>query len=271
MKAIQFFFHHKPGTFRYPQEDALRADVKNGVFAVADGVHMYSGLEYKGKRPAPSPEGYPNPSPAGILARQFCLAFCRYAKKGEIRNAFIRANATLATLNRKRSNFPLKKANLLVAATAAFGRIKRNVLEWGLICDSGVAVIGKRGELKLFELDHTWFSDLDFSPFDLFAKVFFIRTVFRNALSDKGKRLGYGVLTGEKCAEAYVRFGKRKLQRGDVVVFLTDGFEKFIPDKGFRKALASFDQGKIGRVIKALERRGEGFQKEKTLIVVKPD
>lgn len=259
MKVVSLYYPDETEKNANPQEDAFAVDAKRGVFAVADGVHLYRGAEYAGE--------YPHPSPAGSLARKFCSTFVRRARRMNLRRAFSAANYSLAPLNKSRNFFPPR---LKVAATASFGRIRGKILEWGLICDSGVAVVGKSGNLKLFAQDRLWLSDFDLSKFDDSAQRFFARTVFRNAISQTGKKTGYGVLTGEKAAEKYARYGKQKLMYGDVVVFFTDGFELFMKNRGFRRVLACFDKKTIERFIDKKTKAGNAdLKKEKTMVLAK--
>lgn len=263
MKILRLYYPEE--TVRLPREDAWAIDERRGIFAVADGVHLQEGIEYKGK--------YPRPSPAGKLAQEFCDNFLKFYRISGIKKAFARSNKSVFHLNKPRDKSKIiSNAGAYYAATAAFGWIRNGVLEWGHICDSSVAVIDSRGKLLLWRTDHTHHNQFDlilgkYSPLD---QSYMLRTVFRNALSPDGEKIGYGVITGELAAEKYAWFGKRKLRKKETVILATDGFESYLGSASFRRALITLDRGRIENTMRQLQQKHKNeFVSERTLIAVK--
>src|SRR5882724_11000273 len=106
-----------------PQEDFLLISNKYPIYVVADGVTLIQYILDKNKRE------YPNPSPAGDVARIFCEALVRAAeeryrsfREKDIRDIFVIANQAVAEYNRLHDR---RKGTLddwdtdLYAATAA--------------------------------------------------------------------------------------------------------------------------------------------------------
>ena len=267
MKIFQLFYPEE--RIKLPKEDAWAVDRVNNIFVVADGVHLLRGIEYKKK--------YPKSSPAGTLAQKFCNSFLKSAKRKGMKEAFSEANRSVFSMNKNRDRFAtFSKAEAYFAATGAFGRIKNRALEWGNICDSGVAVINAKNQITFWRLDHSHHGPCDdlLKGYSGMDGSYMLRTLFRNAISSKGEKLGYGVITGEPSAEKYAWFGKRKLHKNDLVVFMTDGFEKYLQEKSFRVALRTMDKGKVEYAMVHLKKShpndGE-FISERTLIAVLVD
>ncbi len=264
MKIIQLYFPHTHRP-RLPKEDAWVVDAKNKIFAVADGVHLYKGIEYKKK--------YPRPSPAGKLAQKFCDVFVRNARRGMLKNAFRKANRSVFIFNKNRDKYSVfQNASCYYAATAAFLRICSRRVEYGNICDAGVAAIGPDGRLLFWNRDHTHHHGFDLSRYSEMDRTFLLRTVFRNAVGARGEKKGYGVVTGERAAEIYVRYGKANLRKNAVYLLATDGFEMYLSDLGFRKALFSFDKKKIYAAMTLLQKANKNndeFFRERALVAVK--
>jgi serine/threonine protein phosphatase PrpC len=275
MKILQLYYGEE--RIKLPKEDAWAIDEKRGVFAVADGVHLRKGIEYEGSGEEYKTAKYPTPSPAGKLAQEFCDNFLTLARSKNIKQAFASANKSVFRLNKTRDKYgTLSNAETYYAATGAFGRITKNVLEWGNICDASVSVIDEKGNFKLRQTDHRHYNEFDpiLEKYSSLDQSYMLRTIFRNALSPRGKKLGYGVITGEPTAEVYVHYGKQKLQRGDVIVFATDGFEEFLKDISFRKAILTMNRDVIEDAVDKIQkkhRRTPEFVSERTLIAIKTD
>jgi len=254
---------------RPENEDSFLADGVRGIFVVADGVTLRKGLEFKKK--------YPWPSPAGQLAQKFCDQFIRVAKHSSLHRAFVLANRSVWAFNKKRDKSKtFLNAEAHYAATAAFGRIQGRVLEWGHICDSSVSVITKQGDVGFFRTDHLHHNAFDhiLRHYSSLDQSYILRTVFRNALSSRGKKIGYGVITGEQAAEPYARFGKRKIKKGELAIFATDGFEDYLKIPSFRRALLTMDKKVVEKEmfrIKKAHKDLPAFVSERTLIAVRVD
>jgi serine/threonine protein phosphatase PrpC len=267
MKTFQLY--HSEERIKLPEEDAWAIDHKNNVFAVADGVHLLKGIEYQ--------RSYPAISPAGTLAQKFCDNFLRFARIETLKSAFLKANRSVFSINKNRDKYgTFSKAEAYFAATGAFGKIKNRKLEWGNICDSGVVIISAKHNITFWRLDHSHHGPCDdlLRGYSTMDGSYMLRTIFRNAISQQGKRLGYGVITGEPAAEKYAWFGTRKLNKGDLVVFTTDGFEQYLQEKSFRIALRTMDEKEIEIAIAKIKKANKGngeFISERTLVAVLVD
>jgi len=275
MKVLQLYQPEE--RISLPKEDAWVVDLRRGVFAVADGVHLRLGIEYQGKGVEYRSAKYPNPSPAGALSQMFCNSFLKFARRESIQKAFSSANRSVSHFNKKRKKGEtFSTAEAYYAATGAFGWIKKDALAWGNICDASVSIIDKNGKMAFWQTDHHHHNEFDpiLSSYSGLDQTYMLRTVFRNALSPKGKKLGYGVITGEPAAELYVHFGKKRLRHGDLVVFASDGFEAFFKEVSFRKALLTLDRRVIEGAIKKIQQKHSriaNFLSERTLVAVRWD
>lgn len=236
LKSKAFSFYDSGFLKNRPREDFSAADTATGVFAVADGVGLWEGIEYVGR--------YPKVSGSARLSRAFCESFVNYLShhpRATVAAGFRAGNRAAARVNKNRSKYDaFRKHKGLYAATAAMGRVRGRILEWAHICDAGVAVINKNGKLKFREdgCRHRFPWPKDVRKYDSSTWTFFARTLVRNAVGKDGGLLGYGVITGEQEAERYLEVGRYRLIPGDVVVFYTDGFAPYFSLPMFRKALA---------------------------------
>lgn len=266
MKILRLYYPEEQ--IKLPKEDAFAIDEKDLAFAVADGVHLLPGIEY------PRGKNYPAPSPAGKLAQEFCEYFIKFQKRSSVTEAFAKANKAVWHLNKKRRNgMAFLQAEAYYAATASTGRIKGRTLEWMGICDSSITVLDAKGNILFSHTDHVHHNDFGpiLSKYSSLDRSYIFRTIFRNALSRDGKKLGYGVITGQKEAEAYAWSGKRKLKRGDVAIFASDGFEEYLKEPLFRRALLSMGRRPVEEAMEKLQRSHKNdheFVSERTLIAV---
>jgi len=268
MKILQLYY--PDSRHIHPKEDAWAIDEKNKIFAVADGVGMQPGIEYK--------KIYPNPSSAGKLAQKFCDSFVKHAKNTSIQNAFRKANRLVFVFNKARDKFDITKAEVYYAATAAFGKVRGSYFEYGHICDAGALALDKSGKIIFWEnkchsdsIFENYFGHLS-QQYSKLLYWYLERTILRNALGPNGEKLAYGVITGEKQAEKYAVFGKIKIKHSAVYILSTDGFDPFIRNKDFRRALLSLDKKIIELVMQkiiAKARNKKLYLSEKTLIAFK--
>ena len=77
----------------------------------------------------------------------------------------------------------------------------------------------------------------------------------RNGVNERGERVGYGVITGEKEAEKYLSTGSFSVEEGDEVFILTDGFEDYFKLPEF---ISLFEDGSD------LENKIKNFTKNKS-------
>jgi hypothetical protein len=228
-----------------PAEDSISFDAQRGVFAVADGVGLWEGIEYVGN--------YPRISGSAKLSRAFSRTFVQYIARhprASVLDGFRAGNVAAGKVNAGRSKYDVfRKHNGLFAATAAMAIVRDTVLHWGNICDAGVAVIDSKGNLKLRKENcgnsFSWPKDI--KSYEASTWTLFFRTLARNGVDRNGKLQGYGVVTGEPEAEFFLETGVYKLRRGDTVLVYSDGFSPYISFAPFRKMLAGAESERVFR------------------------
>lgn len=216
-------------TQSYPQEDFYAISEKYPIFAVADGVTLIQYIKDN--------KEYPNPSPAGDVARIFCEEIVKAAEsryesfeESDIKEIFRIANNAVGEYNRERGN--------LYSATAALVIIKNNKAYWCSICDSYVMHFDKNGNVK--------FKSPECHP--------------------------YVVINGEEKTNELLNHGNFEVKEGDLVALFTDGFENYfkIPEfiSLFQKWLIDLEfQLKQFTAQKSKENPSQ-FGRERTLIVI---
>ncbi len=104
---------------------------------------------------------------------------------------------------------------------------------WGSICDSYVVCFGVDGSIR-FQSPHCDSkskgkpSEFKWEDSSLKERTQHKWRTRRNALDGNGEPFGYGVITGEPEALAYLNVGAFPIQKGDALAVLTDGFEEYI-------------------------------------------
>jgi serine/threonine protein phosphatase PrpC len=224
---------------KHPLEDFFLISKKYPIFVVADGVTLIQYLVDK--------KEYPNPSPAGEVARIFCESLIKSAgekyesfQESDIKEIFKIANEEVRKYNKQQGR---TKENSdfwdrdLFAATASFVVIKDDTAYWGSICDSYVAHI--RNNKVLFRSPECNSRIETKSPVfegdtnNTKEKTKFVWKNNRNGVNNKGKLIGYGVITGEESANLYLNSGSFKIEQGELVLILTDGFEEYLNSPDF--------------------------------------
>lgn len=257
-----------------PPEDFAYKSGK--TFAVCDGVTLLH------QHP------YPNPSPAATVARIAAKTIVRSLAprnfKGirSLRHAFIEANVAIKRYNRRIGLTP-RTVDFLTkqyaATVCAFGRIINGKLYWGQLNDCGVMIIDAKGEIIMDKL-------LDRGPVDAYVQQlrntkgfsagspqehqYFRREVVNNArLFHKGKRIRWGVMTGEPQAIKFLQTGSKQLRPGWIVIFYSDGMIPLFASHAFRQLIASnASKRRIDEFMKNKEHTGRRFKSERTMIVV---
>lgn len=153
-------------------------------------------------------------------------------------NAIAHANHSLREYNRK--HFP--NPNFLVhdeAGCQCAAALLQRELVYAFLSSCGIALI-RDGEVLLKTPDEYWSTDeqrhqfLKASGLRLFESGhglwhepetrFILRSFYRNA----ARPGGYGILTGSEQALSFVRVGRRKIKKEDVVLAYTDGLAEII-------------------------------------------
>lgn len=262
-----------------PQEDFLLVSKKYPIFVVADGVTLIQYIIDK--------KEYPDPSPAGDVARIFCeklleSAEARYDrfKENDIKEIFREANNAVGEYNRRKGRTKETTDywdNDLYATTASFAVIKENKVYWGSICDSYVMVFSGDGKIKFQSPNFDERKEDDPPKFigdshDSKAKAQYTWRESRNGVNENQKLVGYGVATGEETANRYLNFGCFDVKQGDIVAILTDGFENYVQIPEFMSIFIKWSDDIESCFKKFTAMKGkenpEKFGHERTLIVV---
>lgn len=265
-----------------PPEDSVV--IEGLIFSVADGITRdpsYN-VNFKKKPLEKILENYPNPSGARFVADIFCAEFLKTVQKiSDIKKGFLVANNAIARYNKKRIKIVDYLVNDYFGCTAAGGMIRGNRLHWGVIGDCGIAVYSRNGKLKFQSPNSVEI----FEHYTKFGKIKFrwetpegrklVRSQYRNNLQQKinGICVSYGVLTGEKTAEAFMYFGKLKLTKGDLVIFYTDGFESTIKHNQFFKKIyykseSLLEQSFVPFSLSLALKNYEKYGRERSLIAI---
>jgi hypothetical protein len=263
----------------HPQEDFLIVSDKYPIYIVADGVTLIQFL-IEGKE-------YPSPSPAGEVARIFCAHALKAAEdlyetfeEENIKDVFKKGNDAVREYNLSQGRTSETTDfwhNDLYAATAAFSLIKEGKVYWGTICDSYIITSSEGGEINFRSPDC---DDLTEDKLPIFAggdsqrsKAEYSWKFRRNRINDQGKRVGYGVVTGEPEALEYLSSGSFEIGAGDLLLVLTDGFEEYTKLPEFISLLKNNDQELISSLkaftTKKAEEDPDKYGHERSLIAVK--
>jgi len=268
------FSHHK-----HSGEDFLSISKKYPIFAVGDGVTLIQYLLEK--------KEYPNPSPAGEVAKIFCdsvirEAECRYKNFSENNTleVFEYANGTVRKYNEKngRTNDSVDYWwNDFYASTGAFVVIKENWVYWASICDSYVLHFDGNGMCKFKSPECNSFEEAAAPQYDRalndpIAKAQYTWRYKRNGINAERKKVGYGVITGELNANLYLAKGGFKVESGDLILVITDGFEKYIEIPEFISILnkSNFSEEEFVKFTAGkVEEDPNKFGHERTIIAIR--
>jgi len=274
-KSISLHYTHTGKKFFHGEdEDYLK--IKANIFAVFDGVTLLF------------QDPYPLPSPARMAAKQGVNAFIDYVQRHKnkkdklalIRDAFEEGNKTIKRLNIKLGLTPgtvdyLSKQ--YAATVGAAGLIEKDMFYFGQVNDCGVIVMDCFGKRKVdLVADDTAFREYT-SYLGRLGRYngaverhkYVRRSVVNNYnLEYEGKKVNFGVMTGEVRAMQFLRVGAIQLEKGDALVCYSDGFLPHLRDEEFVEKLRGGNKGQMERKISALEKAGAEYQKEKSLITV---
>jgi serine/threonine protein phosphatase PrpC len=232
---------HLPEIYQHPQEDYLIASNSPPVFVVADGVT----LDFK--RLIECNKKYPNPSPAGEVAKIFCEAVIKNATEKydeldalQIVGIFKDANSEVKKYNERVGKSDIS-GNItgFYAATGSFVIIKDNRAYWASICDAFVA------------------------HFDKDMNVKFIST---------GLCSPYAVINGEERMAEHLEKGVFDLDSGDRIFVFTDGFEHYVRNNDFLEIFKNWDNSlekRIAEFSKLMNLKDpENYGHERSLIAI---
>jgi hypothetical protein len=232
---------HLPETYQHPQEDYLIASNSPPVFVVSDGVTLNF------KRLIERNEKYPNPSPAGEVAKIFCEAVIKNATEkysefdaSQIVKIFQVANSEVKNYNEQVGKSDIS-GNItgFYAATGSFVIIKDNKAYWASICDAFVAHFDKDMNIK------------------------FIST---------GLCSPYAVINGEERMAEHLEKGVFYLENDDRIFVFTDGFEPYVKNNDFLEIFKNWEddlEKRIAEFSKLMNLKDpENYGHERSLIAV---
>lgn len=273
---------------RFPTEDSYSIDKLNEVFAVADGVTrdctngQIAGRSFSGF--VHTFCYYPRPSPAKLAADLFCLYVPRFLRdfslkdENSIRKSIAHFNEGLKRVNDSLElssaevNYLEKDFAGCVASVSALQFLgTQRVVNYGFICDCGVAFFNSNGELL--------FKTPDECPHRLEQRISEDEEVRGKSWKDSEMRVrtrsyyrnnpsnpnSYGVLTGEETAMHYVKTGVREVSPGDFCLTYSDGVEPIIFSDDFPLLLR---KGDLREIKKHCQKK---VKSEGTLIISKID
>ena len=194
--------YHLGEDYQHPQEEYLVALDNPPVFVVSDGVT----LDFK--KLIESEKKYPNPSPAGEVAKIFSEAVVESARSKydnfsaeKTKDVFKDANGAVGKYNHKIGKSDIS-GNItgFYAATGSFVVIKDSKAYWASICDSFVAHFDKEMNTKFIS---------------------------------SGLCTPYAVINGEGKMAEYLENGVIDIEKGDRIFVFTDGFEHYVNNPDF--------------------------------------
>lgn len=267
------FDNTKTINFNFPIEDQFYASeteaiVADGITRDPIGINDLSTCSLKDFL-----ERYPRPSGAELAAKAICDIFSK--TDGSLMDKLIKCNESVRELNDK---YILKcdyLENDYYGAVASCISIENSILNYAYICDCGIIVYDRLGNIKFqTEDDKELYSDPYINvigiPWNLPEARVIVRRDYRNNLSNiqDDKCVSYGAITGEKSAIEFIRTGQIQLSDGDIIVVYSDGFSKFLHDKDFISQILHFEKIEFERYIETKSKLDyKKYGKEKTLVL----
>ena len=261
--------------FDFPVEDQYC--VNENVAIVADGITRdpigISDFSKCSKKDFL--EKYPRPSGAELAVNDICETFSK--TNGSLVNRLIESNKSVRKLNETYISECDYLENDYYGAVASCISIEDDILNYAYICDCGVIVYDKNGNMKFkTEDDKELYSDPYINKigisWDLPEARKLVRSKYRNNLNNivDGKCVSYGALTGEESAVSFIRSGQIKLEDGDIIIVYSDGFSYYLTDKEFINNIINFDNAVFETYIEEKSKEDyEKYGKEKTLVMFK--
>ncbi|CAG0936119.1 hypothetical protein TFLX_04985 [Thermoflexales bacterium] len=215
-----------------PNEDAFVADADRGIFIVADGITS-------------TPAGkYPNPSGGQLAAKVFCETIHQHLVSRspvtveDVDTALRLANQEINALNCKQGRYT--QANFLdVDYCATVGTVVVGIEGQAQIWHVGdTMVVRKRGTALELLTDSQTQNVIEYrdkikrsGALPLRDLTVAIRRDFRNNLKARGingEPVGYGAFTGEPGVFDFLVRRELPLQREDVLLVMSDGFNPLV-------------------------------------------
>lgn len=261
--------------FDFPTEDQYYANENEAI--VADGITRDPiGIsDFSKCTKQEFLEKYPRPSGAELATKEVCNTFSNAT--GSLVDRLIEANRSVKRLNEKCINKCDYLENDYYGTVASCVSIEDNILNYAYICDCGVIVYDKNGNVKFkTEDDKELYSDPYINkisiPWNLPEARKIVRSKYRNNLDNVvgGKCVSYGALTGEESAVSFIKSGLIKLEDGDIIIVYSDGLSYYLMDKDFINNIINFNKDSFEKYIEEKAKEDyEKYGKEKTLVMFK--
>ena len=259
--------------FNFPVEDQYYANDNEAI--VADGITRDPiGISDFSKCTAKDfLDKYPRPSGAELASKKICESFSK--SSGSLRERLVIANKDVEDLNKEYIENCDYLENDFYGAVASCIKVEDNILHYAYICDCGVIIYDKNGNIKFkTEDDKELYSDPFIDkigiPWHLKEARKIVRSEYRNNINNiiDGKCVSYGALTGEEDAIHFIREGNIHLDDGDIVVVYSDGISNYLNEKEFINQLLNFNKEKFEEFIEKKSKEDyEKYGKEKTIII----
>ena len=261
--------------FDFPTEDQYYANENEAI--VADGITRDPiGIsDFSKCTKQEFLEKYPRPSGAELASKEVCSTFSNTI--GSLVDRLIEANRSVKRLNEKCINKCDYLENDYYGTAASCVSIEDNILNYAYICDCGVIVYDKNGNVKFkTEDDKELYSDPYINkigiPWNLPEARKIVRNEYRNNLNNiiDGKCVSYGALTGEESAVSFIRSGQLKLEDGDIIIVYSDGFSYYLAEDELINNIINFNKDNFENYVEEKSKEDyEKFGKEKTLVIFK--
>ncbi|MDD4407395.1 MAG: N-acetylmuramoyl-L-alanine amidase, partial [Bacilli bacterium] len=253
-----------------PNEDAFLFSKKYPIFLVADGVtqsHFKNGK-------------YAYPDGAKKAANIFCSQSLKVLEK-KYQSKNIKESLELAFSS---SNQKIKKLNIKYGidkkmnyvehdwfdTVGIAGMIKDKTLYYNYVGDCGLIIFNKNNK-KIFQTKDMVRPAVikfqkrynNYKELSSDERALIMHRDFRNREDGEG----YGSLSGEENVEKYYSFGSKKLNKGDLVVFYSDGFLEHFKNEEFVKILRKRDKKMLDKLIfKLAKENHKNYGSDRTLI-----
>ena len=218
---------------------------------------------------------YPRPSGGELAAKEICNTFSK--TKGSLIERLIKCNNQVKILNNKYIKECDYLENDYYGSVASCININNNLLNYAYICDCGIIIYDKEGNIKFkTEDDKALYSDPFINklslPWALPETRKKIRKDYRNNPNNiiDGKCVSYGALTGEETAIYFIKSGQVNITKDDIVILYSDGFNNFLYDKELINNIINFNKEELEKYISIKSK--ENYNKyglEKTIIIYK--
>lgn len=261
----------------FPIEDAFYAT--DDLVVVADGITRDPvGIsDFKEVSFQDFLDCYPRPSGAELAAKEICSVFASNHANQSLLTLIEEANKNIRLLNQKYVPVCDYLENDYYGAVCASISIDKNILYYAYICDCGVIVYDRNGNIKFQTEDDKLKVDSYIAKsgalWNLPSGRVKVRKEYRNQPNHyiEGALASYGALTGEKEAIHFIKSGSFYLDSGDIIIVYSDGFTEYFKRNDFYDQLKHF-KNNIQLFDTYVENVAlldyEKYGKEKTIVVL---